>query len=44
MRQVPGMASAGGSIYLFGGLDLASGPDGDGPLIACNDFWRGTPA
>jgi N-acetylneuraminic acid mutarotase len=44
VRRVPGMTSAGGSVYLFGGLDLASGPKGDGPLIAYNDFWRGTPA
>ena len=28
---------------LFGGVDLASGPDGQGPTIAFNDLWRGSP-
>ena len=44
VKRIPVMASAGGSVYLFGGLDLATGPRGDGPLAAYNDFWRGTPA
>ena len=26
--------------YLFDGLDLATGPDDDGPLTGFNDFWR----
>ncbi len=43
VRRIPVMASAGGSVYLFGGLDLATGPNGEGPLAMYNDFWRGTP-
>ena len=27
---------------LFGGLDLASGPNDEGPVIGFNDFWRGS--
>jgi hypothetical protein len=44
VRRIPVMTSVGRAIYLFGGLDLATGPRGDGPLAAYNDFWRGTPA
>ena len=43
VKRIPVMASADGSVYLFGGLDLATGPRGDGPLAAYNDLWRGTP-
>ena len=44
VRRIPVMTVGGESVYLFGGLDLATGPHGDGPLAAYNDFWRGTPA
>ena len=42
VRRVPAMAAAGDSVYVFGGLDLTSGPDEQGPLIGFNDLWRGT--
>ena len=38
-----GMAPLDGSIYIFAGMDLGTGPDDTGPLTAYNDFWRGTP-
>ena len=38
-----GMAPLNGSIYIFAGMDLGTGPDDDGPLTAYNDFWRGSP-
>ena len=41
VRRVPGMVSFADAIYLFGGLDLASGPNDDGPVIGFNDLWRG---
>ena len=41
VRRVPGMTSFGESVYIFGGIDLASGPKDDGPLIGFNDLWRG---
>ena len=41
VRRVPGMTASEDSIFLFGGIDLASGPHNDGPLIAVSDFWRG---
>ena len=41
VRRVPGMVSHGSAIYVFGGLDLASGPDDDGPVVGFNDLWRG---
>jgi N-acetylneuraminic acid mutarotase len=43
VRRIPLMASEGEAVYLFGGLDLATGPHGEGPLAMYNDFWRGTP-
>jgi len=43
VRRVPGMAALDDHVYLFGGLDLASGPRDEGPLIAFNDLWRGLP-
>ncbi len=43
VKRIPVMASSNGYAYLFGGLDLATGPTGMGPLAAYNDFWRGTP-
>ena len=43
VRRVMGMTALGGSIYIFGGMDLATGPGDDGPLTAYNDFWRGAP-
>ena len=43
VRRIPVMTAEGESVYLFGGLDLATGPHWDGPLAAYNDFWRGTP-
>ena len=39
VRRIPVMTVGGESVYLFGGLDLATGPHGDGPLAAYNDFW-----
>ncbi len=44
VRRVPGMVSLGESMYLFGGLDLASGPNDDGPVTGFNDFWVGREA
>ncbi|MCY3766521.1 MAG: hypothetical protein OXH06_13975 [Gemmatimonadetes bacterium] len=41
VRRVPGMAALDDSVYLFGGLDLASGPDDDGPVTGFNDLWVG---
>ena len=42
VKRIPVMTAVDESVYLFGGLDLATGPHGDGPLAAYNDFWRGT--
>ena len=42
VRRVPAMTAAGDAVYMFGGLDLTSGPDEQGPLIGFNDVWRGT--
>lgn len=42
VRRVPAMTALNDSVYLFGGLDLASGPKHQGPLIGFNDLWRGT--
>lgn len=44
VRRVPGMVARGDAIYLFGGLDLASGPDDDGPVVGFNDLWMGRSA
>lgn len=44
VRRVPGMVSSGDAFYLFGGLDLASGPNDDGPVVGYNDLWRGSPS
>ncbi|MDE3001361.1 MAG: hypothetical protein OXU79_19975 [Gemmatimonadota bacterium] len=41
VRRVPGMAALDDEAYLFGGLDLASGPNNDGPVTGFNDFWVG---
>ena len=41
VRRVPGIVSLSDGIYLFGGLDLASGPKDDGPVVGFNDFWLG---
>ena len=41
VRRVPAMTAIGKHAYLFGGLDLTSGPQEDGPLIAFNDLWQG---
>ncbi len=41
VRRIPGMVAQGDAIYLFGGFDLASGPNDDGPVVAFNDLWRG---
>lgn len=42
VRRVPGMAALDDSVYLFGGLDLASGPNDDGPVTGFNDLWEGS--
>ncbi len=42
VRRVPGMAALGTSVYLFAGLDLASGAGEDGPTVGFNDLWRGS--
>lgn len=44
VRRVPGMVSLDEAVYLFGGLDLASGPNDDGPVTGFNDFWVGREA
>jgi hypothetical protein len=44
VRRVPGMVALDGEVYLLGGLDLASGPNDDGPVVGFNDFWQGTEA
>ena len=31
VRRIPGMVAQGDEIYLFGGFDLSSGPNDDGP-------------
>ena len=41
VRRVPGMVAVDESVYLFGGLDLASGPNNDGPVTGFNDLWVG---
>ena len=41
VRRVPGMVTVDESVYLFGGLDLASGPNNDGPVTGFNDLWVG---
>jgi N-acetylneuraminic acid mutarotase len=41
IRRVPAMTALGKSAYVFGGLDLASGPKHKEPLIAYNDLWEG---
>jgi len=38
---VPAMTALDNSVYIFGGLDLTSGPDEKGPLIGFNDLWQG---
>ena len=43
VRRVPAMTATGDAAYLFGGLDLASGPQHQGPLIGFNDLWQGNP-
>lgn len=43
VRRVPGMTASSGAVYLFGGLDLTSGPHDDGPILGFNDLWRGSP-
>ena len=35
------MTAVGDAVYLFGGLDLTSGPDERGPLVGFNDLWAG---
>ena len=42
VRRVPATTAAGDSVYIFAGLDLASGPEHTDPLIAFNDLWQGT--
>ncbi len=44
VRRVPGMVALDESVYLFGGLDLASGPNNDGPVTGFNDLWVGRQA
>ncbi len=44
VRRVPGMAALDDALYLFGGLDLASGPNDDGPVTGFNDLWVGREA
>ena len=44
VRRVPGMAALDDAVYLFGGLDLASGPNDDGPVTGFNDLWVGREA
>ena len=41
VRRVPAMTAVGDAVYLFGGLDLTSGPDERGPLVGFNDLWSG---
>lgn len=41
VRRVPAMTAHGDKLYLFGGLDLTSGPDERGPLVGFNDLWLG---
>ena len=41
VRRVPAMTALDNSVYIFGGLDLTSGPDEKGPLIGFNDLWQG---
>ena len=41
VRRVPAMTAAGDKVYIFGGFDLTSGPDEQGPLIGFNDLWQG---
>ena len=41
VRRVPGMAGMDEEVYLFAGIDLASGEQDDGPTIGFNDLWRG---
>ena len=41
VRRVPGMVAGDDALYLFGGLDLASGEHDDGPVVGFNDLWRG---
>ena len=43
IRRVPGTAVVEDALYLFAGIDLASGPNDDGPTVAFNDLWRGSP-
>ena len=43
VRRVPAMTALDEKVYLFGGLDLTSGPDERGPLIGFNDLWSGSP-
>jgi len=40
-RRVPAMTAHDDKVYLFGGLDLTSGPDERGPLVGFNDLWQG---
>ena len=35
------MVAGDDALYLFGGLDLASGEHDDGPVVGFNDLWRG---
>ena len=42
VRRVPAMTGTDNSVYMFGGLDLTSGPDENGPLIGFNDLWQGS--
>lgn len=41
VRRVPGMAAIGENIYLFAGIDLASGVKNDGPTVGFNELWCG---
>ena len=41
VRRVPAMTAVRDAVYLFGGLDLTSGPDERGPLVGFNDLWSG---
>jgi len=42
VRRVPAMAAGADGMFLFGGIDLASGIDHQGPTICLNDFWEGS--
>jgi len=39
VRRVPATGAIDNRFYMFGGLDLASGPDETAPTIAFNDLW-----